>query len=101
MVGEFPHPNHSHAPKGRTTASTLTLQGGRGQFLYQDEEELAKEIWGGSCDGVACGTKKGRVHVRVVREEGEELGVRVSLNTHPCGCTRASTSLKAASSPEV
>lgn len=51
--------------------------------------------------GLPVGTRKGRVHVRVVREEGEELGVKVSLNTHPCGCTRASTSLKAASSPEV
>lgn len=101
MVGEFPHPNHSHAPKGRT-ASTLTLQGGRGQFLYQDMKRSWLRRFGEEAVmGLPVGTRKGRVHVRVVREEGEELGVKVSLNTHPCGCTRASTSLKAASSPEV
>lgn len=47
----------------------MMLQGGRGPFLHQDlRKELAEEIWGGSCDGLASGPRDRKVSVRVVRE---------------------------------
>lgn len=49
-----------------------------------------------------AGSGRERVYVGLVREEDQgELGVPVSLSAHPGSWARDSTSLKAASSPEV
>lgn len=62
----------------------MTLQGGRGQFLHQDlRKELAEEIWGGSCDGLASGPRDRKGFCQGSERGGDEVGVRVSLNVPP------------------